>query len=164
MVTGDPVEEGEAEEGVTIHHWPTKLVLLNVKNVDYQKIEKELQAFRKVHKEDERFDKDVLSCYSKRTTMEQIESERFMTTVVDIFIMGAFLLGSVLVIYLKYESEMTDKKKRNLLNLYWNELERKRKADPDRDGNLFLDPGSSCGCYGAGVNRGDVEHAGIYEG
>ena len=45
--------------------------------------------------------------------MEQIESERFMTTVVDIFIMGAFLLGSVLVIYLKYESEMTDKKKRN---------------------------------------------------
>lgn len=112
-ITGDPVEEGEAEEGVTIHHWPTKLVLLNVKNVDYQKIEKELQAFRKVHKEDERFDKDVLSCYSKRTTMEQIESERFMTTVVDIFIMGAFLLGSVLVIYLKYESEMTDKKKRN---------------------------------------------------
>lgn len=84
-----------------------------MKNVDYQKIEKELQAFRKVHKEDERFDKDVLSCYSKRTTMEQIESERFMTTVVDIFIMGAFLLGSVLVIYLKYESEMTDKKKRN---------------------------------------------------
>ena len=73
---------------MTIHHWPTKLVLLNVKNVDYQKIEKELQAFRKVHKEDERFDKDVLSCYSKRTTMEQIESERFMTTVVDIFIMG----------------------------------------------------------------------------
>ena len=112
-ITGAPVEEGEAEEGVTIHHWPTKLVLLNVKNVDYQKIEKELQAFRKVHKEDERFDKDVLSCYSKRTTMEQIESERFMTTVVDIFIMGAFLLGSVLVIYLKYESEMTDKKKRN---------------------------------------------------
>ena len=112
-LTGDPVEEGEAEEGVTIHHWPTKLVLLNVKNADYQKIEKELQAFRKVHKEDERFDKDVLSCYSKRTTMEQIESERFMTTVVDIFIMGAFLLGSVLVIYLKYESEMTDKKKRN---------------------------------------------------
>lgn len=44
-ITGDPVEEGEAEEGVTIHHWPTKLVLLNVKNVDYQKIEKELQAF-----------------------------------------------------------------------------------------------------------------------
>lgn len=112
-ITGAPVEEGEAEEGVTIHHWPTKLVLLNVKNADYQKIEKELQAFRKVHKEDERFDKDVLSCYSKRTTMEQIESERFMTTVVDIFIMGAFLLGSVLVIYLKYESEMTDKKKRN---------------------------------------------------
>ena len=112
-ITGDPVEDGEAEEGVTIHHWPTKLVLLNVKNADYQKIEKELQAFRKVHKEDERFDKDVLSCYSKRTTMEQIESERFMTTVVDIFIMGAFLLGSVLVIYLKYESEMTDKKKRN---------------------------------------------------
>ena len=112
-ITGDLVEEGEAEEGVTIHHWPTKLVLLNVKNADYQKIEKELLAFRKVHKEDERFDKDVLSCYSKRTTMEQIESERFMTTVVDIFIMGAFLLGSVLVIYLKYESEMTDKKKRN---------------------------------------------------
>ena len=108
-ITGDPVEEGEAEEGVTIHHWPTKLVLLNVKNADYQKIEKELQAFRKVHKEDERFDKDVLSCYSKRTTMEQIESERFMTTVVDIFIMGAFLLGSVLVIYLIYVSEMTDK-------------------------------------------------------
>ena len=133
-ITGDLVEEGEAEEGVTIHHWPTKLVLLNVKNADYQKIEKELLAFRKVHKEDERFDKDVLSCYSKRTTMEQIESERFMTTVVDIFIMGAFLLG------------------------------RKRKADPDRDGNLFLDPGSSCGCYGAGVNRGDMEHAGIYEG
>ena len=51
-----------------------------------------------------------------------------------------------------------------LLNLYWNELERKRKADPDRDGNLFLDPCSSCGCYGAGVNRGDMEHAGIYEG
>ena len=39
-----------------------------------------------------------------------------------------------------------------------------RIAVPDRDGNLFLDPGSSCGCYGAGVNRGDMEHAGIYEG
>ena len=26
-ITGDLVEEGEAEEGVTIHHWPTKLVL-----------------------------------------------------------------------------------------------------------------------------------------
>ena len=45
-----------------------------------------------------------------------------------------------------------------------NAAERKRKADPDRDGNLFLDPCSSCGCYGAGVNRGDMEHAGIYEG
>ena len=143
---------------MTIHHWPTKLVLLNVKNADYQKIEKELLAFRKVHKEDERFDKDVLSCYSKRTTMEQIESERFMTTVVDIFIMGAFLLGSVLVIYLKYESEMTDKKKRNHF------LTCIGMSSKERDGNLFLDPGSSCGCYGAGVNRGDVEHAGIYEG
>lgn len=112
-ITGDPVDEKEAKEGVTIHHWPTRLVLLNVKDADYRNIEKELQAFRKIHKEDERFDKDVLSCYSKQTTMEQIESERFMTTVVDIFIMCAFLMGSILVIYLKYESEMTEKKKRN---------------------------------------------------
>ena len=164
-ITGDPVEEGEAEEGVTIHHWPTKLVLLNVKNVDYQKIEKELQAFRKVHKEDERFDKDVLSCYSKRTTMEQIESERFMTTVVDIFIMGAFLLGSVLVIYLKYESEMTDKKKRNhFLTCIGMSSKEREKLIRTETGIFFLDPGSSCGCYGAGVNRGDMEHAGIYEG
>lgn len=96
--------------------------------------------------------------------MEQIESERFMTTVVDIFIMGAFLLGSVLVIYLKYESEMTDKKKRNHFLTCIGMSSKERKADPDRDGNLFLDPGSSCGCYGAGVNRGDMEHTGIYEG
>ena len=67
----------------------------------------------------------------------------------------------------KNEAAKTDdgqEEAESFLNLYWNELERKRKADPDRDGNLFLDPGSSCGCYGAGVNRGDVEHAGIYEG
>ena len=44
-ITGDLVEEGEAEEGVTIHHWPTKLVLLNVKNADYQKIEKRAPGF-----------------------------------------------------------------------------------------------------------------------
>ena len=88
-------------------------MLLNVKNADYEAVEKDLQAFRKAHEVDEKFDQDVLSCYAKRTSIEQMKSERFMTTVVDIFIMGAFLLGSILVIYLKYESEMKDKKRRN---------------------------------------------------
>ena len=88
-------------------------MLLNVKDADYDVIEKELQTFRKAHEEDERFDQDVLSCYSKRTSIDQMKSERFMTTVVDIFIMDAFLLGSILVIYLKYESEMKEKKHRN---------------------------------------------------
>ena len=112
-ITGDPVQKEEAVEGVGIHHWPTRLVLLNVKDADYDVVEKELQTFRKAHEEDERFDQDVLSCYSKRTSIDQMKSERFMTTVVDIFIMGAFLLGSILVIYLKYESEMKEKKHRN---------------------------------------------------
>lgn len=112
-ITGDPVQKEEAVEGVGIHHWPTRLVLLNVKNADYEAVEKDLQAFRKAHEVDEKFDQDVLSCYAKRTSIEQMKSERFMTTVVDIFIMGAFLLGSILVIYLKYESEMKDKKRRN---------------------------------------------------
>lgn len=112
-ITGDPVKKKEVAEGVNIHHWPTQLVLLNVNEADYEKIEEELRTFRKAHEEDERFDKDVLSCYSKRTTIEQIQSERFMTTVVDIFIAGAFFIGNILVIYLKYESEMEEKKRRN---------------------------------------------------
>ena len=112
-ITGDTVQKEESVEGVGIHHWPTRLVLLNVKSADYKAVEKDLQTFRKAHEVDEKFDQDVLSCYAKRTSIEQMKSERFMTTVVDIFIMGAFLLGSILVIYLKYESEMKDKKRRN---------------------------------------------------
>lgn len=110
---GERVKKENAKEDVTIHHWPTRLVLLNVKDTEYKQVEQELQTFRKIHAVDEKFDQDVLSCYSKRTSVNQRKSERFMTTVIDVFIAGAFLIGSILVIYLKYESEMEEKKRRN---------------------------------------------------
>lgn len=112
---GERVKKEDVKEGVTIHHWPTRLVLLKVKDTEYEQVERELQTFRKIHEIDEKFDQDVLSCYSKRTSINQIKSERFMTAVIDIFIVGAFLIGSILVIYLKYESEMEEKKRRNQL-------------------------------------------------
>ena len=74
-----------------------------MKNVDYQEIEKELQAFRRYIKRMKDLTRMYYPAIPNVQRWKQIESERFMTTVVDIFIMGAFLLGSVLVIYLKYD-------------------------------------------------------------
>ena len=101
----------------------------------------------------------------KRTTMEQIESERFMTTVVDIFIMGSISAGKrSVVIYLKYESEMTDKKKRNhFLTCIGMSSKEREKLIRTETGIFFWIPAELrllwCRC-----NRGDMEHAGIYEG
>lgn len=110
--TGEPVGDVEAIEGVNIHHWPTKLKLMNVDEDVYDKVEKQLLTFKKSHAFDEIFDGEVLSYYSSKAQIAQMKGERLMTVIVNAFIICALQLISLFIIYLKFESEVEEKRKR----------------------------------------------------
>lgn len=110
-LTGDPLAEGEAVEDVTFHHWPDRLVLMNVPADQKIQVEKELESFADNHFFDFQYDRVVQSWYSKDAQMEQIKAERFMHIAISIFIMVILTSVTIILLYMKAESEMNEKKK-----------------------------------------------------
>lgn len=110
-VTGETIAEDEAVEDVTVHHWPDRLVLLNVEEETKSAIEAQLKIFGDNHAFDEKFDRDVRSWYSKDERISQIKSERFMNIAVSMFIILVMMTVSFVLLYMKVESEMEEKKK-----------------------------------------------------
>ena len=108
---GEQISEEEAIEDVTIHHWPDQLVLINVADDQKQDVEEKLQIFEDNHLFDNSFDSEVQSWYSKTTLIDQIKSERFMNIAVSMFIMIIMAIVSLILLYMKVESEMDEKKR-----------------------------------------------------
>lgn len=106
--TGEPVEEASAVEGGDIHHWPTKLVLVNRGNAKAQDIETILREYKKNHAVDEKFSSIVHSYYVKTEVAEEMESGRLLKELVNGFIVTLLAIISIFVLYLKVESEMPD--------------------------------------------------------
>lgn len=113
-IDGSVMKE-EGIEGVTIHHWPTNLVLVKIPdgNTSVQNaIEKELQKFAKKHALDEKFDSEVLAFYSSETEGKEIKAERLLAVILNVFLICTLLYTSFFILFLKVESEMQEKKKR----------------------------------------------------
>lgn len=114
-IDGSVIEE-EGIEGVTIHHWPTNLVLMKLSDGStavHNAVEKELQKFAEKHALDEKFDSEVLAFYSSETEIKEIKAERLLTVILNLFLICTLLYTSFFILYLKVESEMKEKKKRN---------------------------------------------------
>lgn len=109
--TGTKLEEEEAIDDVTIHHWPDRLVLINADEKDRSAVEEKLKAFQENHKFDDHFDSSVQSWYSKDELISQIKSERFMNIAVSAFIIVILISVIIVLLYMKAESEMEEKKR-----------------------------------------------------
>lgn len=103
----------EPMEGVTTHHWPDRLVLMNVDKEQKAYADELLAEFKSRHKLDEWFDKDVLSYYDKEELIQHTKAERAMKMAVNLFIMCIMLLTGFLLLYLKAEGEMTARQKKH---------------------------------------------------
>lgn len=110
-VTGETITEDEAVEDATVHHWSDRLVLLNVEEKTKSAVEEQLKTFGDNHAFDEKFDNEVRSWYSKDELIPQIKSERLMNIVVSMFIILVMMTVSFVLLYMKVESEMEEKKK-----------------------------------------------------
>lgn len=113
-VFGNDIRETGEEgiEDVNIHQWPTRLVLMNVPDAKLKAVEKELQTFKKSHAFDEKFDSDVLSYYSSAKQIAQIKSERIMNIEVNTLIIVVLTSIGLFMLYLKFASELDEKKNR----------------------------------------------------
>ena len=110
-MNGKTIAEEDAIEDITIHHWPDRLVLLNVAEEDKPSVENDLQTFEKNHAFDDNFDSVVHSWYSKDQLLSKIKTERFMSMAVSLFIIGIMTIVTMILLYMKAESEMEEKKK-----------------------------------------------------
>lgn len=110
---GSPVKEGEGIEGVNIHQWPTRLVLLNVAEGQREAVEAELETFKKSHAFDEHIDNEVLSYYSSEKQITQMRAERIMNMQINAVIIAGLLVFGLFIVYLKFESEIEEKKRRS---------------------------------------------------
>lgn len=109
--SGEVLGEGEGVEDVTMHHWPDRLVLMNVSEEEKTEVEEKLKVFGENHAFDVAFDSVVQSWYSKDELVLQMQSERFMNRIVSIFIIAVMLIVILVLLYMKAESEMEEKKK-----------------------------------------------------
>ena len=107
--------EEKAVEGDTIHHWPTKLVLLNVAEEKREAVEEKLFEFKEKHSFDEQFDEAVQAYYSSEKQAERIRGERLMNIEVNILIICALFVISLSTVFLKFASETEEKKRRSEL-------------------------------------------------
>lgn len=114
--TGEYIEnEEERIIDVTIHQGPTRLVLIRANSCEIEKIEKELDVFRKSHEYDTQFDNQILSCYSKSMAIQDIKTERIMKIVVNMFIIIILFLANSVYLGIKVISEINEKKDRSVL-------------------------------------------------
>lgn len=110
-LSGEVLEEGEIMEDVTMHHWPDRLVLINADEETQSMIEEQLKVFGENHAFDEQFDSEVKSWYSRDELIPKIKSERFMNMAVSVFIIAVMMAISFVLLYMKTESELEEKKK-----------------------------------------------------
>ncbi|MGN1166706.1 MAG: FtsX-like permease family protein [Lachnospiraceae bacterium] len=109
LLNGEALEEGEGIEGVNMHHWPDRLVLINAQEKEKGAVEEKLKQFGEKHVFDEKFDSVVRSWYSGDETLDQMKSERFMNIAVGFFIMMILTVVTLVLLYMKVESEMKEK-------------------------------------------------------
>lgn len=127
-LNGEPIAEEEGIEDVTVHHWPDRLVLINADENEKPVIEEKLQKFAENHKYDVKFDSEVQSWYSKDEIVDQRKAGRFMSIAVSLFIIVILTLVTLVLLYMKAESEMKEKVRQQefLKNMGMREKERLR--------------------------------------
>lgn len=103
LLTGEPVSEEEAVPDVTIHEWPTRLMLVNVPEKYQERADEILGEFRKSHAFDEAFDPLVKSAYISADARHQRETERQMETIVNGIVL---LLLAVEIFLLRMKMKM----------------------------------------------------------
>lgn len=111
-VTGKEVPPELAGKGGHIREWPTRLVLIRLNGADQEKVEDVLAVFKENHREDEHYDSNVLSYYGKEETASEKEAERLLKEISNGFIVVILLLISLLILYMKVQSEMSEIKSR----------------------------------------------------
>lgn len=111
-VTGEKLEK-EGTEGENIHHWPTRLVLIKADKAVKRELKKELEDFQNMHEFDRMFDASVLSCYDKDTLIEEVKADRVMRLTVNIFIAGLMFLVGIIMLYLKNEAEIDERRRKH---------------------------------------------------
>ncbi len=110
--TGEEVPPELAGEWENIREWPTRLVLIRLNGADPKKVEDVLAVFKANHKADEHYDSNVLSYYGKEETVSEKEAERLLKEISNGFIVVILLLISLLILYMKVQSELSETKNR----------------------------------------------------
>lgn len=113
ILDGMPLEE-EAIEDVNMHHWPDRLVLININDgADRAKaakgIESELKKFNDNHAFDNKIDGSVLSYYDRSQLVKERTGENIMNIVSNGLIVFILMLVSTVLMYIKSESELSER-------------------------------------------------------
>ncbi len=111
-VTGKEVSPESAGGSAHIREWPTRLVLIRLNGAEQEKVEGVLAGFKENHKEDEHYDSNVLSYYEKEETVTEKEAERLLKEISNGFIVVILLLISLLILYMKVQSELAETRSR----------------------------------------------------
>lgn len=106
---GEKIAQEEGVEGDNIHHWPDRLVLIHASDGRKSEIEEKLRVFEANHQFDLGFDSVVQAWYSKDQLVDQLKAERFMNIAVSFFIMTLMAVVTLVLLYMKAESEMREK-------------------------------------------------------
>jgi len=112
MMTGEPVDEADAVEGETIHHWPTRLVLIHAPEQVKEELRGRFEEFEARHELDRMYDASLRSCYDKDVLAEDVKAERIIRVAVNVFISCILFTAGILMLYLKTESEMEERKRK----------------------------------------------------
>ena len=108
LLTGEPVSEEEAVPDVTIHEWPTRLMLVNVPEKYQERADEILGEFRKSHAFDEAFDPLVKSAYISADARHQRETERQMETIVNGIVLLMLLAVEIFLLRMKMKMDLPE--------------------------------------------------------
>lgn len=112
-LTGEDLNGEEGIEGENIHHWPTRLVVIRADNKVKKELRQRLGEFEENHEFDRMFDATVLSCYDKDELVQEIRADRIMRLTVNIFITCLMFLVGIIMLYLKNEAEIEERKRKH---------------------------------------------------
>ena len=108
LLTGEPVAAEEAVPDVTIHEWPTRLMLVNVPEKYQERADEILGEFRKSHAFDEAFDPLVKSAYISADARHQRETERQMETIVNGIVLLMLLAVEIFLLRMKMKMDLPE--------------------------------------------------------
>ena len=108
LLTGEPVSEEEAVPDVTIHEWPTRLMLVNVPEKGQERADEILGEFRKSHAFDEAFDPLVKSAYISADARHQRATERQMETIVNGIVLLMLLAVEIFLLRMKMKMDLPE--------------------------------------------------------